>query len=81
MQTTLGVGERHLKQCGDETTSRDVVTSHHPSLLDEGLNGVETVGEILGVLHRRYIRTDAAQCLGEGGTAEALLVEAEVNII
>ena len=81
MQAALGVGERHLQQCGDEAAGRYVVTGHHPPFLDERLDGVEAVGEVLGILHRRHIRADAAQRLSEGGATEALLVEAEVNII
>ena len=81
MQTAFGVGEGHLEQGCDETTGRDVVAGHHPAFLDKGLDGIEAVGEVLCVLHRRHIRADAAQCLRKGRTAKALLVEAEVYII
>ena len=81
MQATLCVGKGHLQQCGDETAGTHVVTCHDPSLADELLHGIEAVGEVLAVLHRRHVAADAAEALREGRSAEALLVEAEVYII
>ena len=81
MQATLSVGKGHLQQRGDETTGTHVVTCHDPSLADELLHGIEAVGEILAILHRRHVAADAAEALCEGRTAKTLLVEAEVDII
>ena len=81
MQAALGVGKGHLQQRGDETTGTHVVTCHDPSLADELLYGIEAVGEVFAVLHRRHVAADAAEALREGRAAESLLVEAEVYII
>ena len=65
----LRVGEGHLEQRGDETTGRDVVTSHDPAAVDELLHGHEGVGKVLGILHRGHIVAHLAKALGKGRTA------------
>ena len=69
MHTTLGIGEAHLEQGGNQTTGRDVVTSQNPTLLDHLLDSHEGISEVLGILHRRYIVAYLTQTLGEGRTA------------
>ena len=81
MQTTLCVGEAHLKQGGNETTGRDVVTSHNPALLNHLLNSHECVTEVFGVLDGRNVVTHFAQTLSKGRTAKVLLVEREIDMI
>ena len=55
MHTSTGIGEAHLQQGGDHTACRDVMTSQNPAATNHFLNSFEAVGEILGVLHGRYI--------------------------
>ena len=81
MHTAFSVGEAHLEQCGDQTACRDVVTCHNPALLDHLLNCVEAVGEVLRVLHGRYVVANEAEALCECATAETLLVEREVDMV
>ena len=81
VHTALRVGEAHLEQSGNQTTSRDIVTSHNPTLFDELLDSHEGISEILGVLNCRHIIANLTQTLSEGRTTEALLVEREVDMI
>ena len=81
VHTTLGIGEAHLQQSGDQTTGRDIVTSHNPTLLNQLLNSHEGIGEVLGVLYRRHIVAHLTQTLGKGRTTQTLLVEREVDMI
>ena len=81
VQTTLGIGEAHLQESGDETTSRDIMTGHDPSLLDELLNGHEGISEIFRILYGRHVVAHLTKTLCEGRTAKALLVETEVYMI
>ena len=55
VHTALGVGEAHLQQGGDQTTGRDVVTGHDPTLFNHLLNSHEGIGKVLGVLHRWHV--------------------------
>ena len=81
VHTALGVGETHLKQCGDETTGADVVACHYPAPLYHLLHGVECIGEILRVLHRRHVVAHLAEALCESTSAEHQFVEREVDMI
>lgn len=81
MHTALGVGETHFEKCRDETSGRDVVTCHYPSLLYHFLYGVEAVGEVFGVLHCRNIIAHEAEALCECASSEALFVEGEVDMV
>ncbi len=66
LHTALYVGECHLQEGSDKTTGADVVTCHHPTTVDEFLNGVEAVNEVLWILHGRNIAAHLAQALSEG---------------
>ena len=81
MQTTLLVGKAHLQQSGNQTTSRDVVTSHHPAFLDEFLYSHKGIGKVFGILDGRHITAHLAQTLCEGGATQPLLVEREVDMV
>ena len=81
LHTTLYVGECHLEESSNQTTGADIVTSHYPAAVDELLYGVEAVNEVLRVLHGRNIAAHLAQALSKSRTSEALLVEAEVDMI
>ena len=81
MQSTFDVSKSHLEQCRDKTACRDVVTCHHPSPADEFLHGIETVGEVFGIGHRRHVRTHITATLCECRTSQALFAEGEVDMI
>ena len=81
LHTALYVGECHLEESGNQTTGADIVTCHYPTTVDEFLYGIEAVNEVLRVLHGRNIAAHLAQALSESRTTEALLVEAEVDVI
>ena len=55
VQTTLLVGKAHLEQGGNETTGRDIMTSHNPAFLDELLDSHKGISKVFGILHRRHI--------------------------
>ena len=81
VKTACLVGETHLKQCRHETACADVVACHYPSLAYHLLDSLKGIGEILGVLYRRYVVAYLAKALCEGGTAKTLLVEGEVDMV
>ena len=81
VQAAFGVGKAHLKQTGDQATGTDVVACHYPSLLHHLLNGLEGIAEVFWILHRGHIVAHLVQALGKGRTAEALLVEGEVDMV
>ena len=55
VHTSRLVGEGHLQQGRDDTTGRDVMTSHDPSFLDELLQDIEGITEIIRIFHHRHI--------------------------
>ena len=57
------------------------MAGHDPALLYELLYGVEGIGEILRVGDRGHVVAHAAQALCEGGAAQPLLAEREVDVI
>ena len=81
VHAALCVGERHLQQGGDETAGRDVVTCHHPTTVNQFLNGVEGIGKVFSVFHRRHVVPHLAEALRKGRAAEVLLVEREVDVV
>ena len=81
VHSTPIVGETHLQQCGNQSTGRNVMSGYNPSLLNELLYGIEAIGKILRILHRRHIIAHLTQTLGKGRSAEALLIEREVDMI
>ena len=81
VQAALRIGEAHLQQAGDETTGRDVVTSHDPSFLNELLDGHEGVGKIFGIVDCRNIVAYTVQTLCKGRSAKPLLAEREVDVV
>ena len=57
------------------------MTCHHPTTVNQFLNGVEGIGKVFGVLHRRHVVAHLAEALRKGGAAEVLLVEGEVDVV
>ena len=47
--TTFHIGKAHLQQGCNQTTSRDIVTSHDDSLADELLDSIEGIAEVVGI--------------------------------
>ena len=66
MQATFSIGKGHLKQCCDQTSSRDVVSSKYPSTANHLLYGIETVAEVLWFFHCRDIAAYLAEALRKG---------------
>ena len=66
VKTTFGVGEAHLKQASDKTTSRDVMACENETFADKLLNSIECITEVLGILDRGNIGTYEALTLSKG---------------
>ena len=81
MHTALDVCECHLKQCGYDAAGTDVMSAVDESAVDKRLYGVEGIGEILRILHRRHVVAHLAEALCKGAAAQALLVEREVYMV
>ena len=81
VHTTFDIGKCHLKECGDKTTGTDVVSAVYPTAVDHLVDSIEGIGKILRVLDCRNIVAHLAKTLCESTTAEALLVEREVDMI
>ena len=71
LKSALRVGKAHLEQAGDETARTNVVTCQDEAFLHQLLNGVESIAEVFGILHRGHIATHLLQRLGKSRTAEA----------
>ena len=81
VHSALGVGEAHLEKSGYHTAGADVVTCHYEAFLDKLLNGVERVAEVFGILHSRNVVAYLAEALCKSTSAQALLIEREVDVI
>ena len=81
VHTALDVGECHLKECGDETASTDVMSAVYPTAVNHLVDRVEGICEVLRVLHCGNIIAHLTKTLGKCTTAETLLVEREVDMI
>lgn len=81
VHAALGVGEAHFEKSGYHTAGADVVTCHYEVFLDKLLNGVERIAEVFGILHSRNVVAYLAEALCKGTSAQALLIEREVDVI
>ena len=81
VHTAFDVGECHLKECGDETASTDVMSAVYPTAVNHLVDRVEGICEVLRVLHCGNIVAHLTKTLGKCTTAETLLVEREVDMI
>ena len=81
MHTTLGIGEAHLQQRSNQTTSRNIVTSQNPTLLNHLLYSHKGVSKVFWVLNGWHIVAHLTQALGESRATKVLGVKAEVDMI
>ena len=66
MQTTFCISKGHLKQCCNQTTCRNIVSSKYPSTANHLLYGIKAVAEVLWFFHCRNVTTNLAEALGKG---------------
>ena len=66
MQATFSIGKGHLKQCCDQTSSRDVVSSEYPSTTNHLLYSIEAVAEVLWFFYGWNVTTDLSEALCKG---------------
>ena len=66
MQTTFNISKGHLKQCCNQTTCRNIVSSKYPSTANHLLYGIKAVAEVLWFFHCRNVTTNLAEALGKG---------------
>ena len=81
VQTTFRICKSHFEQRCNHTTSRNIVSCKNPTAANHLLNGIEAIAEVARLFHGRNVRTNLAQALCKGRTAQTLLVEAEINVI
>ena len=81
LQATLGVGEAHLQERGDETACADVVTGQQQLLADALLHSVKGIAEVFGIRARGHIAADLALALCVGAAAEAQLIKREIYMV
>ena len=80
-ETAFGVGECHFEQGGDQATCADVVTCEDETLVDGLLHGIESIGEIFGVLDGGHAVAHAIECLCQSRTTKTMLAEREIDVI
>ena len=66
MQTTFNISKGHLKQCCNQTTRRNIMSSKYPSTANHLLYGTEAVAEVLWFFHCRNVAAYLAEALCKG---------------
>ena len=59
--TAIHIGEAHFQQCRNQTAGRNIVSGQNQSLVDEFLDGQESIAEIFRILYGRYIVANLVQ--------------------
>ena len=81
LESTLLVGKAHLQQCGDKSTSRDIVSSDKGSTLQELLHRSEGLAEVFGLPDVGCLVSHLSEYLGKGRPAEGEWSKAKVNMV
>ena len=79
-QTSLVVREGHFEQCGNQTTSRNVVSGNHQTAVNQILNGIECLYKIFCISNVGAISTHTVDYLCESRTAKFESVFRQIDV-
>ena len=75
VKTTLGVCKTHLKETGDDTTCRDIVSGKYQAFANHLLYCHESISEVFRILYCWNIAANLSLTLCKGRAAQLQLVE------